>query len=625
MTIQTGQGIQWLIDKLNEDQLSDGSWNYPFDTGVLTDAYMIILIRTLEREDKEELIEGLAARIISKKEDNGWWKLYHDEPKGNLALTVESYYALLYSGYYAKNDSRLLEARSFITSNGGIEKVNIFSKIMLAITGQYKWPSLFPVPVEVMLLPLSFPLNFYQISVYGRTNLAPILIVAENKFSKKTSLSPDLSDLFIDRTEDEKWEYPAEWRSLFSTIESGVKSLIGLPSHLHSLAIERAESYILDRLEPDGTFYSYFSSTFLMVFALLSLKYPKNHTLISKAVDGLISMKTEIKGLPHMQYTTANVWNTSLISTALQSAGVPANASVISNANRYLLERQHYKFGDWAIHNPQGRPGGWGFSNVNTMNPDMDDTTAVLRSIVEMVPGIPAYREAWDRGLYWLFTMQNDDGGWASFEKNIKNKWIEFLPVEKAEYMFSDPSSADLTGRTIEFFGNYTNLARTHPAIKQAVNWLMDYQETNSSWYSRWGICYINGTWAAVTGLRAVGLPTANRAIPSAVTWLKSIQNSDGGWGESCLSDSKKEYVPLRSSTLTDTAWALDALIMAEDHPSKEIHRGVEYLLNSIKKEDWTTEYPKGQAMAGTFYIHYHSYRFIFPLLALAHYRDKFE
>ncbi|WP_082236063.1 squalene--hopene cyclase [Halobacillus massiliensis] len=624
--MQTKQAIQWIIDKLREDQTSDGSWDYAFETGILTDAYMIVLIRTLELKDKEELIKGLAGRILSKQRDNGTWKLFPDEKnEGNLALTVESYYALLYSGYYLENDARLLSAKEFIKANGGLENVNIYTKIMLAITGQYKWPALFPIPVEVMLLPLSFPVNFYQLSVYGRTNLAPILILSEKKFSKMTPLSPDLSDLYTDRSKDEEWAFPMEYRSIFSTIDQGVKNLIGLPAQLHSMAMDQAKSYMLDRLEPDGTFYSYFSSTFLMIYALLSLGHPKNDPVILKAMQGLLSMKTEIEGFPHIQFTTANLWNTSLISTALQAAGVPSDDPLILNANRYLLKRQHVKFGDWVIHNPQGEPGGWGFSNINTMNPDMDDTTASLRALREQAVENSSVLEAWDKGTLWLCTMQNDDGGWASFEKNIRNQWIAILPIEKAEYMFSDPSSADLTGRTLEFFGNYTTLPKSDPLIKRAVNWLLSNQESDGSWYSRWGICYINGTWAAVTGLRAAGMPTNNRAIHSAANWIKSIQNTDGGWGESCLSDIQKKYVPLQTSTLTDTSWALEILMNAEQQLSKEIRDGVQYLLCSVKKEDWTTEYPKGQAMSGTFYIHYHSYRLIFPLLALAHYREKYE
>jgi sporulenol synthase len=616
------KGLNWIIEVLKKDQSPVGSWNYPFETGISTDAYMIILLRTLEIND-ERLIQGLASRIVSKQGKNGAWKLFYDEKDGNLSATVESYYALLYSGYYQKEDMKMQAAKSFIMNHGGLEAVSMFTKIMLAITGQYPWPSSSPLPVELILLPLSFPINFYQFAVQGRSNLAPMMILAHKKFSFPTKNSPDLSDLFIQRSTDH-WVLRSEWRSLLSILDEGIKNLIGFPEQLRSLAIERATKYMLDHLEPDGTLYSYFSSTFLMIFAFLSLGKPKSDPLIKKAVEGLMAMKTEINGFPHMQYTTAAVWNTSLISFALQSAGVSQQDPLIEKANLYLLEHQHKKPGDWVIHNPH-LPGGWGFSEVNTINPDIDDTTASLRAIARNVQINNPFQKPWERGINWLFSMQNDDGGWAAFEKNIKNNWIEYLPIEKAEFLLSDPSTADLTGRTLEFLGNYTNLSHHHPAIKKAANWLIANQEKDGSWYGRWGICYLYGTWAAVTGLSSVGLSSNHPSLQRAANWLNSIQNPDGGWGESCRSDSEKKYVALNESTLSHTAWALDSLISVSEKPTTEIQNGITYLLESIDKNDWTNDYPKGQGMAGGFYVHYHSYRYIFPLLALSHYQQKYR
>ncbi|MCM2532112.1 squalene--hopene cyclase [Neobacillus pocheonensis] len=617
----TKNGIEWIIEILRKDQSPDGSWNYPFETGLSTDSYMIILLRTLELND-EDLIQGLASRIISRQEKNGAWKLYYDEGDGNVSSTVEAYYALLYSGYYNKEDKRLRAAKKFILANGGLGEASMFTKIMLSITGQYKWPSYSPLPIELILLPLHLPINFYKFSVFGRANLAPIMILSEKKFKMQTAKSPDLSDLQTHRDVEDSWVRSAELRSVFSFIEDGVKNLLGLPEQLHIMALERAKKYMLEHIEVDGTFSSYFSSTFLMIFALLALGYKKSDPIILKAIDGILSMKCEINGLPHMQYTTANVWNTSLIGFVTQTAGVSPEDPLIVKANRYLLERQHHKFGDWVIHNPTSLPGGWGFSDVNTILPDVDDTTAVLRSISRVVPN---ELQAWDRGISWVFSMQNEDGGWPAFEKNADTKLIDFLPIEKGEFLLSDPSTADLTGRTLEFFGNYTNLTRNHESIKKGVKWLLKHQEKDGSWYGRWGICYIYGTWSVITGLLAVSVPSSHPSVQQAVKWLQTIQNEDGGWGESCQSDSKKAYVPLGTSTLTQTAWALDALIAATDKPTSEIRKGISYLLSSLQKEDWTTAYPKGQGMGGAFYIHYHSYRYIFPLLALSHYRRKFE
>jgi sporulenol synthase len=619
--------INLIIDQLRKDQLANGTWDYPFETGISTDAYMIILLRSLQINE-EQLIRELTERIISKQEKNGSWKLFHDEENGNLTATVEAYYSLLYSGIYTKEDKPLRSARKFILSNGGLESSHMMMKFMLAITGQYEWPKFFPIPIETILLPMSFPINFFDLSVYGRANLTPLMILAHLKYKIKTKRSPDLSDLYVNKHRHWEDEY-ALWhtdmhRNFLSDVYSGVKSLLGYPEQLGTLALNRAKQYMLDRIEPDGTFYSYFSSTFFMIFALLSLGYSKNHTVIQKAIAGLKSMKTTIKERTHMQYTTATVWNTALISYTLQEAGLPEADPMVQKANHFLLSRQHFKFGDWVIHNPDSLPGGWGFSNVNTINPDIDDTTASLRAIHQQIKHNPNIQGAWNRGIHWLFSMQNDDGGWAAFEKNVNNKLYKFLPIQGAEFLIADPSTPDLTGRTLEFLGHFTHLSISHPAVKQAAEWLLQNQESNGSWYGRWGICYIYGTWSALTGLVSVGVSNKHMSIQKAVNWLKRIQNPDGGWGESCKSDIEKKYVPLGVSNLTQAAWALDALISASNESSPEIERGMNYLINAVEHHDWTSDYPTGQGMAGGFYMHYHSYQHLYPLLAMAHYQNKF-
>ncbi|WP_257346825.1 squalene--hopene cyclase [Pseudalkalibacillus decolorationis] len=615
--------INRIISILVKDQTPDGSWDYAFDTGITTDAYMIILLRTLEIND-EMLIQALVRRILSKQEQNGAWKLFYDEDHGNLSATIEAYYALLYSGYRNKKDKELLSAKQFILSTGGIEKASMFTNIMLALTGQLQWQSEFPLPAEIMLLPLSSPINFYDFSVFGRANLAPILILNDRKYQKKTKRSPNLSDLFVNRGIVHPYDQPEEWRNIFSSMKTELQKVTNPNQNIQRLAIERAKQYMLNHLEPDGTFYSYFSATFLMIFALLSLGNPKDHPIITKAIKGLKLMACEIDGHVHMQYTTANVWNTSLISHILQDAGVPYSSNVVRKANNYLLSRQHYKYGDWAIHNPNTLPGGWGFSDINTFNPDVDDTTASLRSIRNLVKHNSSYQQSWYRGVNWTMSMQNDDGGWPAFERNVDNKLLALAPIQGAEYLLLDPSSADLTGRTLEFFRNYTHLNKEHPAIKNGIKWLINDQREDGSWYGRWGICYIYGTWASLTGLAACDKLSTDLIVQKAINWLKTIQNEDGGWGESCKSDINKKYIPLGVSTLTHTAWAVDALIMFSTKITPEIQRGIDYLIQASDKHDWTTAYPKGQGMAGGFYIHYHSYRYIWPLLALSHFKEKY-
>ena len=609
-----------IVDQFIRDQSDDGSWQYPFETGIGTDCHMIILLRTLEIND-EAFIKELVERIAGKQQKDGSWGLFYDEGKGNLTSTVEAYYALLYSGYRDRDDPDIQAARRFILANGGATEVHMFFKVLLALTGQCEWPP-FPIKIEVLLIPDSFPINLFDFSMFGRTNIIPLLILANLGFSRRTLRSPDLSDLYL-KKENRFFTEDPEFRSVIHSIQKGVKGLKDYPGNLRELALNRAEQYMLDRIEPDGTLCNYFGSTSMMIFALLARGYSNTHPVITRALQGLNEMTCRIDGELHCQYATATVWNTTLISYALQESGVPYSSNAVQKANRYILSRQHVKYGDWVIHEPDLLPGGWGFEDMNTIHPDIDDTTAALRAIRTLAKERVDCRQAWDRGINWLISMQNNDGGWAAFEKNVNKKILNLLPIEGGKDLLIDPSTVDLTGRTLEFFGNYTHLDFHHPMVKRGIRWLLKNQESDGSWVGRWGV-YIYGTWAAVTGMVAVGISPNHPAIQKAVNWLKAIQNQDGGWGESCKSDIENCYVPLGESTRTHTAWALDTLITAAAEVTPDIKRGAAFLVDG-KEKDWAKAYPKGRGMAGAFYINYHCYEYVFPLLALAHYQKLAE
>ncbi|KIL76775.1 Squalene--hopene cyclase [Bacillus badius] len=618
MKHQVYKEINSIANQFVQDQAEDGAWHYPFETGIASDCSMIILLRTLEMNDEEELIKELVERIVGKQQEDGSWKLFHDQDKGNLTSTVEAYYALLYSGYRNPKDPEIQAARRFIMVNGGATEVHMFLKILLALTGQCAWPH-FPVNIEVLLLPDSFPINLFDLSVYGRANLIPFLILANTNFRRRTPKSPDLSDLFLKRkvhffTEEQE----EDARSVIKLIKQGIKAL-KYHGNLRELTLYRAEKYMLNRIEPDGTFLNYFSSTTLMIYALLARGYSNTHPVITRAVQGLKAMTCRIDGELHCQYTTASIWNTTLINYALQEAGIPYSSNMIQKANHYILSRQHLKYGDWVIHEPNLLPGGWGFADMNTIHPDIDDTTTALRAIRSLAIEQVDCRQAWDRGVNWLISMQNNDGGWAAFEKNVDKKVLNLLPLEGEKDLLIDPSTVDLTGRTLEFFGNYTHLDDHHPMVKRGIRWLLRHQNADGSWVGRWGV-YIYGTWAAVTGMIAVGVSRNHPAIQKALAWLRKIQNPDGGWGESCKSDIKNCYVPLGESTRTHTAWALDTLISAATGVTPEIENGAAFLTDK-KEKKWTAAYPKGRGMAGSFYINYHCYEYVFPLLSLAHFQ----
>ena len=597
--------IERIIQQIKTKQSEDGAWRYCFETGPMTDAYMIIILRTLEYRE-EELIKKLVHKLLNKQCDNGAWKLYDDD---ECSATVESYTALLFSGYLTTSDRNMKRAEKFIICNGGLEKVHISTKFMLALNNQYPWPKFYPIPLFLMHLPRFFSISFYRLSSYVRAHFAPTLILGHQKFSITNQWTPDLTHLFVGKKRKQLVK-KMKWINFFT------KRLFSNP--ISKSAILKAERYMLQNIESDGTLYSYASATFFMIYALLSLGYQPGSPIIQNAIQGIKSFLYKIDEDYHIQNSPSTIWDTALISYALQEAELTGDDPSIQASANYLLSVQQK---NTDLHHI---PGGWGFSESNSLNPDVDDTQAVLRAITGYSQTKLKYRSAWNSGVNWLLSMQNDDGGWGAFEKNSSKYIKKLFPIQNFADTAIDPSAADLTGRTLEFLGSNLKLTINHPRVKESVDWLITNQKSDGSWYGRWGISYIYGTWAAVTGMRAVGVPTNDPSIQKAIQWLLNIKQLDGGWGESCKSDVQREYIPSPYSTVVHTAWAVDILISTFNHSTEEMEVGVLKILEWNKEMNKRTSYPTGAGLPGHFYIHYHSYQDIWPLLTLSHYRRKY-
>lgn len=622
--------IERLTAELLEQQKQDGTWRFCFENGTVIDTALIVLLRSLNL-NPEPLIRELHDRILAAQQPEGCWRWYADEEEGNLPATVEAYLALLYSGYSRPGDEPVQRAKQYILARGGAGKAaSILTKTILSATGQQRWPSpVKSIPLEVLLLPPSFPISMFDFSGYARIHLVPLLVMADRDFSIRTEQTPDLGDLYI-RTEsaeqEEHGQAEEQHRKVVDGIKAGLGKLAASGRFLHEAAVEKAEQFMLERIEADGTLYSYASSTILMVFALLALGRDKRDPLIIRAVEGIIAMRCTVEGGgTTIQNSPSTVWDTALLAYALQEAGVPAKHPSIRKAAGYLLHKQQHKLADWSIHNSNPVPGGWGFSDNNSIIPDVDDTAAALRAIKRPAATDDAFLDPWNRGLNWVVSMQNKDGGWPAFEKNTNNEMLTWLAIEGAKAAATDPSEADLTGRALEFFGHFAGLDLRQPFVKRGVDWLIGHQQKDGSWYGRWGVCYIYGTWAALTGLAAAGLDTQHQTVDKAVRWLLEIQNADGGWGESCQSDRIMRYVPLGQSTPSQTAWALDALIAVSPQPTAEINLGICRLAALLHDGGPMAAYPTGAGLPGNFYTHYHSYRYIWPLLTFSHYKQKYS
>ncbi|WP_256710514.1 prenyltransferase/squalene oxidase repeat-containing protein [Paenibacillus sp. FSL H8-0548] len=598
---------------LLKQQSQDGAWRLCLDSGTMTDSYLIILLRLLERPD-EQLIHSLAARIASKQESNGAWRLYPDEADGNLEATAEAYFALLYARYYAQEDPRMLLAKQFILSRGGLgEARNLFTQVIFAATGQAEWPKMLRIPLEAFFSDLGIGLDLFSLSGHARVHLVPILIMSNKQFVRKTALMPQLSYLFVG--DSQSFNNDSTWISALN----GFIATLPLSSLLPAVsqnAEQRAESFMFDRLEPNGTLLTFSTATILMILSLLQLGYSPESPTINRLLSGIISLMCLDR--PHLQVCSSEVWDTAMLSYALREADLPPASHALKMAGSYLMPRQQTLLGDWAIRLPNTPAGGWGFSDVDTLYPDVDDSVAALRALRPYISSTEGLSANWQRGLNWILSMRNDDGGWPAFERQGQTLPASFFTFEGSADISTDPSTVDLSSRVLGFLGNELGMSIGHQWLDQSVHWVLSQQNRDGSWYGRWGISYIHGTSAAIQGMTAVGVSSDHPAIKKGVKWLLDIQNEDGGWGESCLSDKVKHYVPLHASTPSQTAWALDALLAANEKPNAAIERGVDALLRSLEQRDWTYTYPTGAALPGSLYVHYPSNNYIWPMLTLS-------
>lgn len=597
-------------------QQQDGTWRFCFEGSLLTDCHMIFLL-TLLGQGQE--IEPFVARLAALQTNEGTWKLYEDEPDGNLSATIQAYAALLVSKMYKKEDINMKRAEVFIRKQGGITKAHFMTKFLLALHGGYEYPPLFHFPTPILFLSEDSPLSIFELSSSARIHLIPMMLCMNKRFTVSKKMLPNLD--YISGGSKKQW-FREERSPLFQTLLRDVTKFLSYPLSLHYKGDKAAERFMIERIDTNGTLYSYASATFYMIYALLALGHSIQSPLISNAVLGLKTYVWNMDRGAHLQNSPSTVWDTALLSYSLQEARVPHDNEMIQKVTDYLLQKQHKEKRDWSVHAPTLDAGGWGFSDVNTTIPDVDDTTAVLRALAGSRKGNPKVESAWRKGIEWVKGLQNSDGGWAAFEKGVTSKVLTHLPLDNSGDMITDPSTVDITGRVLEFFGTYAPNELQGDQKDRAIRWLIYTQEKNGSWHGKWGVCYIYGTWAALTGLRAVGVPSNHIALQKAATWLESIQHSDGGWGESCRSSVEKKFISLPFSTPSQTAWALDALIAFYDKETSSIRKGISYLLKHSTKHQ---EYPTGTALANGFYIHYHSYHHIFPLLTFAHYIKKYR
>lgn len=562
------------------------------------------------------LVDKAVRSILERQLPDGGFNIYPQGP-AEVSATVKAYFALKLAGLRAA-DPRLERARERILELGGIQAANSYVKINLSLFGLYPREHCPTVPPEIVLLPGKF---LYQMSSWTRAILAPLAIVHASNPRRPAPAGFTLEELFRpDRPLGYRWDEGLwGWRNLFLRADQGLKwwEKHG-SSWLRQRAIRAAERWMLERTKHSDGLGAIYPPMMYLIMALDVLGYPPEHPERVEAQRQFDRLMVDDGKRFFFQPCFSPVWDTAIAAFALRECGAEADGA-LKKAAEWLLSKEVRRKGDWSVKRPRTEPSGWYFEFANEFYPDIDDTAMVLLALRGARGGDgEAQRAAEQRAVRWLQDMQSSDGGWAAFD--VDNDWtpLSYMPFADHNAML-DPTCPDITGRVLEALCEM-GADRRGRVVRRAVEYLRRRQEEEGGWYGRWGVNYIYGTFLALRGLRAAGESPEEPHIVRAAEWLRSIQNADGGWGESCASYDEGRYVNA-PSTASQTAWALLGLLASGDARSSSVRAGIEHLLERQTGEGtWEEDLATGTGFPRVFYLTYHLYRHSFPLLALGTY-----
>ena len=604
-------------------QEEDGYWcgELEADTTLESD---YILLHTLLGTGNPERFQKCANYILKHQNEDGGWAIYADGPS-NISASVKAYFGLKLAGYKA-DDPVLVRARKQILEMGGVTEVNTFTKIYLCFLGQYDYDAVPAVPPEIVLFPNWFWFNIYEISTWSRQILVPLSIAYAKKPLKKIPDEMGVQELFVGGREKAnlrlRWDKNLfSWRNFFLCFDRLTHWFEAVHIRpLRWLALRKAERWMLERFEMSDGLGAIYPSMMNAIIALRCLGYSLDDPQMIRAMDEFEKLGIDDQDTFRMQPCKSPVWDTAYALFALGEAGVPQDDPRLVECADWLLQKQVRRPGDWKVKNRKGQPGGWYFWFNNEFAPDVDDSAMVCLALSQVEhPNGRYQRESAQRAIDWILSMQNRNGGWASFDKNNNRMVFQFIPFADHNAML-DPASVDITGRVLEMLAAY-GYDKNHPAVKKALKFLIAEQEPDGSWFGRWGVNYIYGTMQVLRGLEAQGVDYHEPYVQQAAEWLRMVQNPDGGWGETCGSYDDPSTKGMGPSTPSQTAWAIMGLLAANDTRSDSVARGVAYLLRTQKKDgSWDEPHTTGTGFPKVFYLIYHMYRQYFPLIALAKY-----
>jgi squalene-hopene/tetraprenyl-beta-curcumene cyclase len=615
----TAHAVETARRALLELQHQEGYWSFELEADCTIPAEYVLMMHFIDSVD-EALQAKLAAYIRAHQNGQGGWPLYQGGDL-DLSCSVKAYYALKLAGDSPEAPHMML-ARQSILARGGAARANVFTRLALAFFGQVPWRAVPFMPVEIVLLPRWFPFHIDRISYWSRTVMVPLLILCSLKAKAANPRQVEVRELFVTPPEEEDNYFPARsWLNrLFLLLDRSGRLLEPfVPSRIRARALARATDWTIERLNGRGGLGAIFPAMVNAYEALIWLGYPAEHPYVLQAREALEDLLVIERDGAYCQPCVSPVWDSALSCLALQEAGGADHS--VDRALDWLRERQlSSEPGDWRRNCPDALGGGWPFQFYNSHYPDTDDTGAVAWAMMQASD--PRFHESARRAAEWLLAMQSCNGGFAAFDADNTDYYLNEIPFADHGALL-DPPTADVSARCAIVLHRFAGQdERCRSAVDRCVAYLRQQQEPQGCWYGRWGTNYIYGTWSVLAALREVGVPSDDPAVGAAAQWLKRQQRPDGGWGES--NDSYMDGPDVGrpcASTAFQTAWAMLGLMAAGEGQSPEVERAAEYLLRTQSANGlWADEEFTAPGFPRVFYLKYHGYQKYFPLWALARY-----
>ncbi|MFN3348975.1 squalene--hopene cyclase [Pseudorhodoplanes sp.] len=624
------RSVTRAADALLQARQPDGHFVFELEADATIPAEYVLLRHHLGEPVDAELERKIAVYLRRIQGRHGGWPLFH-EGDFDMSASVKAYFALKMIGDSPDAD-HMRRAREAILARGGASRSNVFTRALLALYGVVTWRAVPVMPVEIMLLPRWFPFHLSKVSYWARTVIVPLLVLGALKPLARNPKRVGIDELFLEpphtvggvkKAPHQKWS----WFLFFRGIDILLRAAEPLfPKSTRKKAIDAAVAFVKERLNGEdglGAIYPAMANSVMMYDVL---GYPEDHpdrAIARLSIDKLLVVKDDEA---YCQPCVSPVWDTALVAHSLLETGNDKAKAAAKAGLDWLVPRQVLDLkGDWAEQRPGVRPGGWAFQYNNAHYPDLDDTAVVAMAMhrAEANSSAQTYDPAIARAREWVLGLQSENGGWAAFDADNTYGYLNNIPFSDHGALL-DPPTEDVTARCISMLAQLPADDDGKRAIARGIDYLRTTQLADGSWYGRWGMNYIYGTWSCLCALNAAGLEPDDEMVARAADWLLSIQNDDGGWGEDGASYKLdyKGYEPA-PSTASQTAWALLGLMAAgkADHP--QVRRGIEYLIASQNNEGlWDEERFTATGFPRVFYLRYHGYRKFFPLWAVARYRN---